>query len=77
MNNSQRKELDRAIALLQEAQEIIGTISEEEGEKFENAPENLQESEKFLAMETASENLDTIKDDIETMVDEIEESKES
>ena len=46
MNRKDRKELEKALVKLGEAQEIIDAIREGEQEKFDNLPEGLQQTEK-------------------------------
>ena len=53
MNNDRRKEINKAIALLQEALSILETARDEEGDYFNNMPENLQSSERGQKAEEA------------------------
>lgn len=53
MNKARRKELSRAVELLEEAQSIIESCRDEEEEYMDNMPENLQESEKYYVAEEA------------------------
>lgn len=46
MNNARRKEINKAISLLQEALSILEAARDEEGDTFDNMPENLQNSER-------------------------------
>ena len=58
MNNDRRKEINKAVALLQEALSILETARDEEGDTFNNMPENLQSSERGQASEEACGNLE-------------------
>ena len=51
MNNDRRKEINKAIALMQEALSIIETARDEEGDYYDNMPENLQDSPRGQAAE--------------------------
>jgi hypothetical protein len=46
MNNDRRKEINKAIGLLQEALNILEVARDEEGDTYNNMPENLQSSER-------------------------------
>ena len=43
MNWSDKKEIKRALELLEEANEIIESVRANEQEKYDNLPENLQD----------------------------------
>ena len=58
MNNDRRKEINKAIGLLQEALSILETARDEEGYTFENMPENLQNSERGQQTEEAYNQLE-------------------
>lgn len=53
MNNDRRKEINKAVSLLQEAMSILETARDEEGYTFNNMPENLQNSERGQLSEQA------------------------
>ena len=57
MNRARRKELERAVELLQQAQEIIGSVRDDEQEAYDNLPEGIQYSERGEQM---SEYVDTL-----------------
>lgn len=46
MNNASRTELERAVALIEEAQQIIEAVKDEEQEAFDNLGENFQTGER-------------------------------
>lgn len=51
MNKQRRKEIAKAIALIEEAREILEATMDEEQEAFDNMPESLQYSERGETME--------------------------
>jgi poly-gamma-glutamate capsule biosynthesis protein CapA/YwtB (metallophosphatase superfamily) len=51
MNKQRRKEIAKAIELIQQAREILEGVKDEEQEAFDNLPENLQSSESGEKME--------------------------
>lgn len=66
MNKARRRELERAIVLMDKAREILEEVLEQEQEAFDNMPESLQCSERgeqmeeyIATMEEAVDNLDT------------------
>lgn len=65
MNKRDRAELDSARSLLERAKTIVEELASNEQEKFENMPENLQESERARAFEEAAEQLTEVVGTIE------------
>jgi DNA-directed RNA polymerase subunit F len=63
MNQEQRKRL-------QEALDILTEIQEQEQEKYDNAPENLQYSEKFEKFQETAESLQEAVDIVQAIVEE-------
>lgn len=76
MNASDRKELDKAITLLEEAKTIIESIAEQEQEKFDNLTEGLQQSERGHRFEEISSNLNDQASSIDDIISEIEDQKQ-
>lgn len=76
MNKARRKELNRAVELLEEAQSIIESCRDEEQEYMDNMPENLQESEKYYAAEEAVDNMNEVYDVIGEAIDSVESAME-
>lgn len=72
MNNKDRKEIDRAIIMIQEGAQILADIGDSELEKFENLPDNLQLSERGQKFEEDSENLTNAQSEIESAISELE-----
>jgi len=87
MNKDRRKELDKAIALLQEAapkideaKSIIENCASEEREYYDNMHENLQSGEKGSQADQAASMLEEAQSsleeiDIDDLVSKIEEAK--
>lgn len=76
MNKARRKELSRAVELLEEAQSIIESCRDGEQEYMDNMPENLQESEKYYAAEEAVNNMDEAYDKIDEVINSVESAME-
>lgn len=58
MNAERRKEINRALGLIEDAYGILETILEEEKEAFDNLPESLQEGDKGEQMQMAISTLE-------------------
>ena len=58
MNNQRRIRLRESSSLLSKALRIINAVKDEEQDALDNFPENLQNSERYTAMEDAIDNLD-------------------
>jgi cellobiose-specific phosphotransferase system component IIA len=76
MNKNDRKELEKALALLGEAQEIIDAIKDGEQEKFDNLSEGLQQAEKGQKFEEAVSTLEDAWNSIDEAVGSINEAME-
>lgn len=86
MNRERRKELEKAISLLNDAQEnldaameIVDSVKDEEQEAYDNLPESIQYGEKGDIMQEnvdelddASSELDSIRDSVEEQIDAIQ-----
>ena len=66
MNKARRKEIARAIELMDEAREILESVMDEEQEAFDNMPESLQCSERGETMEKCIATLDEVVCNLET-----------
>lgn len=64
MNNNQRKKLKEAQTHLGMALGIVSTIKDEEQDKLDNTPKNLQNSERYTIMENAIDELEEAVDNI-------------
>ena len=58
MNDKRRKRLTSALDLLRRSESIIDDVLEEERDSMNNMPENLQTSDRFVAMENAVDHLE-------------------
>ncbi len=76
MNNLDRKELERALELIEDAKEIIEIIRDSEDEKFNNLSENLQQSERGQRFEENVSTLDDVISDLENAIDNINQASE-
>lgn len=70
MNARRRKELKKAMELIEQAYSIIETVKEEEIEAYDNLPEGLQNTEQ-------GQRMDEIVFDLEDIVGSLEEHTES
>jgi hypothetical protein len=77
MNNQRRKELNKAIGLMQEALAIIETARDEEGDFFENMPESLQDTERGQKAEETYGNLEEACGYLQDVISSIENAVES
>jgi len=75
MNKARRKEIARAIELIEEAREILENVRDEEQDAFDNMPESIQSSERGEAMEEYISILDDFIDE-RLSADELEEIAE-
>lgn len=71
MNAARRKELSKAIDLIEQAKEIISAVAEEEREAYDNLPEGLQESEMGEKMNEIADDLEYV--DLDEVIDTIQE----
>lgn len=71
MNAKRRKELEKVIALIEEAKNQLEALKEEEQEAFDNMPEGLQYSEKGERMEEVISYLDDAFSELESSIENI------
>lgn len=74
MNYERRKELRKAIDLIEQAKEIISLVAEQEQEAYDNLPEGLQEAEQGEKMyeiinDLEYVDLDEIVENIQDIID--------
>ena len=69
MNNKRRKELRRAIDMIETALNIVNSVKDEEEDAMCNYPENLQGTETYENMETAVDTMEEVTSAIEDGVD--------
>ncbi len=79
MNNCRRKVIDEAMTALsdiidkiKEAQTTVNDIQSEEQEYLDNIPENLQNSERYEAADTAVRELDDADSALEDAADSVQ-----
>lgn len=76
MNAARRKELDKALSLIEEAKSVVEAAKDEEQEAFVGMPKNMQEGERGSAMESAINNLEDAIGELESVFSHIEDAKE-
>lgn len=69
MNNKRRKELRRAIDMIETALDIVNSVKDEEEDAMYNYPENLQSTETYENMEVAVDTMGEVTSAIEDGVD--------
>lgn len=65
MNNKRRKELRRAIDMIETALDIVNSVKDEEEDAMCNYPENLQGTEIYENMETAVDTMEDVVSNID------------
>lgn len=73
MNAARRKELKRALEMLDAAKTILEQVAEEEQEAYENLPEGIQDSERGEQIYDNADTLSGYMDDLDDMMSAIEE----
>lgn len=71
VNDSRRKNLKRALSMLESASQIINMAAEQEQDSLDNLPENLQGSDRCEKMEDAVSFLESAIEDIDSASDKI------
>lgn len=77
MNRRRRARLQGADSLLSKALEIVDDVREEEQDSVDNCPENLQNSERYAAMEDVVSELEEARDKIQEALEHIDRACES
>ena len=72
MNKARRKELEKALELLEQASDIIDSVKVDEEEAYENLPDGLRESERGETMQEALSSLEDALTDLENVTDDIQ-----
>lgn len=67
MNKPRRKELEKALALIAQAREIIEQCRDEEQEAFDNLPESIQDGMQGEKMSDMIDILDSACDDLDSI----------
>ena len=66
MNKQRRKEIAKAIDLIEQAREILEAVQEEEQEAFDNMPESIQNTERGETMEKYISTIEDFLDNLDT-----------
>ena len=74
MNNKRRKELRRAIEIIETALDIVNQVKDEEEDSMYNYPENLQGTETYENMETAVDTMDNAISNIDDGISSLNEA---
>ena len=64
MNKATRAAIEKIVNALETIGDEVESLHDDEQEKFDNAPEGLEGSERYAAIEAAADNLDTAHDNI-------------
>ena len=73
MNAARRKELKRALEMLDAAKTILEQVAEEEQDAYDNLPESIQDSERGEQIYDNADTLSGYMDDLDDMMSAIEE----
>ena len=76
MNKTRRKSLQTAVLYIDKAIDIINDAKYDEQGCIDNTPENLQNSERYEAMESAVDNLEEAADSLKEALHYIEKAVE-
>lgn len=68
MNDNRRIRLKESCSMLQTAMGMIRLVEEEEQDSIDNIPENLQNSELCIKMESTIETLEEAVEDVERAI---------
>lgn len=71
MNDNRRKNLRRALSMLESANQIISQAADQEQDSLDNLPDSLQSSERCEKMEDAVSLLESAIEDIDSASDKI------
>lgn len=74
MNKQKRAVLKKALLLLENAKALIESVRDEEQDNLDNCPENLQEGERYRAMEDAIDFLEEAIGDIDSASENVNEA---
>jgi hypothetical protein len=69
MNAQRRKEIAKAIALIEDAIAILDYAAEEEREAYDNLPESLQLSERGERMEECADAIENVSRELTDQID--------
>ena len=72
MNKSRRKELEKAIELLEQASDIIDSAKVDEEDAYDSLPAGIQDSERGETMQEAISSLEDALDNLESVTDAVQ-----
>lgn len=72
MNKARRKEIKKALSMIEDAMVILESVRDEEQEAFDNLPESLQYSEKGETMEEYVDDIDSAISDLDSIISELD-----
>ena len=76
MNKDDRKRLEKATALIEEARGIVEEVGQAERDKFDNLPEGIQESERGQKFDDNAEKLDEAGANLQECIDNLADAME-
>mgnify|MGYP006391950111 CR=1 FL=1 len=76
MNAQRRKEIAKAIALIEDAIAILDSVAEEEREAYDNLPESLQYSEHDERMEECADAIEYVSSELTDQIDSLNDAIE-
>lgn len=76
MNAQRRKEIAKAIALIEDAIAILDSVAEGEREAYDNLPESLQYSERGERMEECAEAIEYVSSELTDQIDSLNDAIE-
>ena len=71
MNNERRKEIEKAIKYIEEAQEIISSMMDEEQEAYDNLPESFQYGDRGEQLQENIDDMDSCGDTLQDVIDDL------
>lgn len=73
MNNQRRKEIAKAVAMLDDVNDILDGVNCDENDAYDNMPENLQDSDRASNMQDNIDKLDDACSSISEIIDSLNE----
>ena len=73
MNNQRRKEIAKAVAMLDDVYDILDDVNCDENDAYDNMPENLQDGDRAFNMQDNIDKLDNACSSINEIIDSLNE----
>ena len=73
MNNQRRKEIAKAVAMLDDVYDILDDVNCDENDAYDNMPENLQDGDRAFNMQDNIDKLDNACSSINEIMDSLNE----